>query len=284
MSLALGNEGTTLWQGRASTRTPFTLTEVRCGDAVFPLIGGASTPKDLALGCGNRGETPQLAFSAPVQDLTLTALRKLVRLEPSVPDLRFQVYGTRVQLRRQVRPRHALQDDARPARRSTTTRSVALREVKSAEVYFHLGWKTPFLAWQQSTAMLELKGPRTVPLRGYGEPRADVRVLPHRPAPQRPVALPRGAGGGRRAVGAALPRRGAGEPGARGRRQSRRSTCACSARRWCRAWSTCRWPTSRAPRPSASTSKPLLDDVVGAGKPGTYLVGLRRLTGKPERA
>ena len=30
--------------------------------------------------------------------------------------------------------------------------------------------------------------------------------------------------------------------------------------------------------------KPLLDPVVGAGKPGTYLVGLRRLTGKPERA
>ena len=59
ISLALGNEGTTLWQGRASTRTPFTLTEVRCGNAVFPLVGGASTPKDLALGCGNRGDQPQ---------------------------------------------------------------------------------------------------------------------------------------------------------------------------------------------------------------------------------
>src|SRR5262249_31825402 len=30
--------------------------------------------------------------------------------------------------------------------------------------------------------------------------------------------------------------------------------------------------------------KPLLDPVVGAGKPGTYLIGLRRLTGQPERA
>ena len=75
---------------RASTRTPFTLIEVRCGSAMFPLIGGASTPKDLALACGNRGDMPQLVFSAPVQDLTLTGLRKLVRLEPSVPDLRFQ--------------------------------------------------------------------------------------------------------------------------------------------------------------------------------------------------
>ncbi|HEY1087641.1 MAG TPA: Ig-like domain-containing protein, partial [Archangium sp.] len=98
ISLALGNEGTTLWQARASTRTPFTLTEVRCGNAVFPLVGGASTPKDLALSCGNRGDQPQLGFSAAVADLSLTALRKLVRLEPAVPDLRFQVYGSRVQL------------------------------------------------------------------------------------------------------------------------------------------------------------------------------------------
>ena len=157
VSLALGNEGITLWQGRASTRTPFTLTEVRCGDAVFPLVGGASTPKDLALGCGNRGDTPQLAFSAPVQDLTLTALRKLVRFEPSVPDLRFEVFGTRVQLRGKFVPdtlykmtlaSAPIHDDAQRA----------LRAVKTADVYFHLGWKTPFLAWQQSTAIAGAEG------------------------------------------------------------------------------------------------------------------------------
>ena len=282
VSLALGNEGTPLWQGRASTRTPFTLTEVRCGSAVFPLIGGASTPKDLALGCGNRGETPQLAFSAPVQDLTLTALRKLVRLEPSVPDLRFQVYGTRVQLVGKFVPdtlykmtlaSAPLRDDAqRP-----------LREVKSAEVYFHLGWKTPFLAWQQSTAILELKGPRTVPLRGYGEPRADVRV--HRidpfhnglwPFPGAPVVVDE-------QLAPPFP----GEEPANPELASAGVTP--EHLRLLGSPLVSRLVELPLSDKSSTTTfgldlKPLLDEVVGAGKPGTYLVGLRRLTGKPERA
>src|SRR5207344_2515566 len=44
------------------------------------------------------------------------------------------------------------------------------------DVFFYLGWKKPFLRWKQGQALLESKGPRMVPLVGYGEPRADVRV------------------------------------------------------------------------------------------------------------
>src|SRR5205085_493717 len=80
VSLALGSEGTTLWQGRASTQTPFHLDSIACGGDKFSLIGGGSAPRDMALSCGNRGEAPQLVFSAPVQDLTLTSLKRLVRL------------------------------------------------------------------------------------------------------------------------------------------------------------------------------------------------------------
>lgn len=282
VSLALGNEGTTLWQGRASTRTPFTLTEVRCGNAVFPLIGGASTPKDLALGCGNRGDMPQLAFSAPVQDLTLTALRKLVRLEPSVPDLRFQVYGSRVQLVGKFVPDtlYKLSLSSAPIRDDAQR---ALREVKPADVYFHLGWKTPFLAWQQSTAILELKGPRTLPLRGYGEPRADVRV--HRidplhnglwPFPGSPLVVDEQS---------APPFPGEEPP-------NPDLQCAGATREHLRLLGTplvSRLVELPLSDKSGTTTfgldlKPLLDDAVGANKPGTYLVGLRRLTGRPERA
>ena len=285
VSLALGNEGTTLWQGRAATRTPFTLTEVRCGNALFPLVGGASTPKDLALSCGNRGDLPQLVFTAPVQDLTLTTLRKLVRLEPSVPDLRFQAYGSRVQLVGKFVPdtlyklslaSAPVKDDAqRP-----------LRDVKPADVYFHLGWKTPFLAWTQGTAMLEAKGPRTLPLRGYGEARADVRIyrvdpmhaglwpFPASPIvvdeqsdppfpgeePQVPVTPNSYADSGSltrhiRLLGSPLVSRLVELP--------------------------------LADKSGATTFgldlRSLLDDVVGTNRPGTYLVGLRRLTGRPER-
>ena len=55
-------------------------------------------PREQALDCGSAGNTPQLVFSAPVNYLSLTDLKKLVRLEPSVPDLRPTMYGKRVQL------------------------------------------------------------------------------------------------------------------------------------------------------------------------------------------
>lgn len=285
VSLALGNEGTTLWQGRASTRTPFTLTEVRCGNAVFPLVGGASTPKDLALGCGNRGDMPQLVFSATVQDLTLTSLRKLVRLEPSVPDLRFQVYGSRVQLVGKFVPdtlykmtlgSSPIRDDAQRT----------LRDVKAADVYFHLGWKTPFLAWTQGTAMLEAKGPRTLPLRGYGEARADVRVYRvdafHTglwPYPESPVVIDEQS-----------------EPPFPGEEpnvpaQPTSYVDASTLQRHIRLLGSplvSRLVDLPLQDKSGATTfgldlKPLLDDVVGANRPGTYLVGLRRLTGRAER-
>ena len=282
VSLALGNEGATLWQGRASTRLPFTLTEVRCGNAVFALVGGASTPKDLALGCGNRGEMPQLVFSAPVQDLTLSALRKLVRLEPSLPDLRFEVFGARVQLIGKFVPdtlykmtlaSAPIRDDAQRA----------LREVKAAEVYFHLGWKAPFLAWTQSNALLELKGPRSVPLRGYGEARADVRV--HRidpfhnglwPFPASPVMVDEHSA-----------------PPFPGEEPANPELAAAGVKaehlRLLGSPLVSRLVELPLADKSGTTTfgldlKPLLDEALGAGKPGTYLVGLRRLTGKPERA
>jgi uncharacterized protein YfaS (alpha-2-macroglobulin family) len=285
VSLALGTEGTTLWQGRASTRTPFTLTEVRCGNAVFPLIGGASTPKDLALGCGNRGDMPQLVFSAPVQDLTLTALRKLVRLEPSVPDLRFTGYGSRVQLVGKFVPDtlYKLTLGSAPIRDDAQR---PLRDVKSADVYFHLGWKTPFLAWTQGTAMLEAKGPRTLPLRGYGEARADVRVYRVDPLhtglwpyPESPVVIDEQSD----------PPFPGEEPGVSNVPGSYADASTVKQNiRLLGSPLVSRLVDLPLQDKSGATTfgldlKPLLDDVVGANRPGTYLVGLRRLTGRSER-
>lgn len=286
VSLALGSEGTTLWQGRASTRTPFTLTEVHCGGASFPLVGGASTPRDLALACGNRGDQPQLLFSAPVQGLTLTALRKLVRLEPAVPDLHFQVWGSRVQLQGRFVPdtlyklslaSAPLQDDA----------GRGLREVKPADVYFHLGWRSAFLTFQQSTAMLEAKGPRTVPLRGYGETRADVRIYRVDPLhtglwpfPGSPIVVDEESDPPFPGEEPEVPGPGAGYVDEAVLRANIRLLGSPLVSRLI--------DLPLADKSGTTTFgldlKPLLDPVVGANRPGTYLVGLRRLTGRPERA
>ncbi len=285
VSLALGNEGTTLWSGRLSTRTAFTLQGVQCGNANFPLIGGASTPKDLALGCGNRGDLPQLIFTSPPADLTLTSLRKLVHLEPSVPDLHFALYGERVQLQGKFVPDTLYKLSLSPSPiRDDAGRP--LRDVKAADVYFHLGWKASFLRFTQSTAIIEAKGPRMVPLQGYGEPRADVRVYRVDPLhtglwpfPSSPIVLDEQSAPpfpGEEPTVPSIP----GPNDARSLSQHLRLLGSPLVSRLVEL------PLADK---AGTTSfgldlKPLLDDVVGTNRPGTYLIGLRRLTGRAERA
>ncbi len=280
VSLALGTEGTTLWTGRLSTRTPFTLQSVQCGNATFPLVGGASTPKDLALGCGNRGDMPQLVFSAQVSDLTLTSLHKLVHLEPSVPDLRFTPYGERVQLQGKFVPDtlYKLTLGSAPIRDDAGR---TLRDVKPADVYFHLGWKASFLRFTQSTAIVEARGPRMLPLQGYGEPKADVRVYRVDPLhaglwpfPSSPIVVDE-------QTAPPFPGEEPTTPDIPGAIDSQ------SLQKHLRLLGS---PlVSRlvdlplADKANTTTFgldlKPLVDQ-----RPGTYLVGLRRLTGRSERA
>lgn len=287
VALALGSEGTTLWTGRASTRTAFSLNGVRCGSNDFSLLGGGSTPRDLALSCGSGGDTPQLSFSAPVKDLTLTQLRKLVQLEPAVKDLHFTQHQSQVQLhgkfipntlyKMMLGPAAIVDDSDRP-----------LRPVKPAEVYFHLDWKAAFLKWNQSTALVESKGPRMLPLTGYGDPRADVRIYRvdplHQglwPFPASPVV-----------VGEQLPppfpgeepdlikHPGAGYVDANTLLQHLRLLGSPLVSKVVDLPLADKGNTTRF----GLDLKPLLDGAVGPNKPGTYLVGLRRLTGNAERS
>ncbi len=285
VALALGSEATTLWQGRASTRTAFGLVAVRCGNAEFPLVGGASTPKDMALGCGNRGDAPQLVFSAPLPSLTMTQLRQLVRFEPAVADLRFTLYGSRVQLGGKFLPDTLYKLTLGPAA-IVDDASRPLRDVKPADVYFHLGWKASFLRWTQATAVLEAKGPRMLPLSGYGEPKADVRVYRvdalHNalwPFPQSPVVIDEQAAPPFPGEEPDVPE----QPGTVGADVLRAHLKLLGSPLVSRV-------VDLPLADKAGTTnfgldlKPLLDGVVGANRPGTYLVGLRRLTGRPERS
>lgn len=283
-ALALGSEGTTLWQGRAATRPAFGLVEVRCGAASFAVQGGASTPRDLALACGSSGDAPVLVFSAPVKDLTLSALRKLVRLEPAVADLRFSTYGSRVQLLGRFVPDtlYALRLGSAPIRDDADR---PLRELSPATVYFHLGWKAAFLRWSVANAIVEAKGPRMLPLTGYGDPRADVRV--HRvdalhtglwPFPESAVVVDEQS---------APP-----FPGEEPKAQDIPGGLDANILRQHLRLLGTPLVSKVVDLPLAQKGgttqfgldlKALLDPVVGEGRPGTYLVGLRRLTGRPER-
>jgi uncharacterized protein YfaS (alpha-2-macroglobulin family) len=285
LALALGDEGKALWSGRASTRTAFTLLEVACASDRMAVVGGPKGAKENALDCGSQGELPQLVFSATPGPITLTAIKKLVRLEPSVPDLRASVFGSRVQLEGKLVP-DTLYKMKLAAAPLNDSEGRALSEPGDVELYFYVGWKRPFLRMRDGQSMLERNGPRMIPLVGYGEPRADVRI--HRvdplhtgmwPFPATPVVVNEQS---------APPFPGE-EPDApplgsyvdqAGLQQHVRLLGSPLVSR------VFDLPLLDK---SGTTSFGLdvgtaLDSAVGTRKPGTYLVGVRRLQGTPERA
>ncbi|BDG03197.1 alpha-2-macroglobulin family protein [Anaeromyxobacter oryzae] len=284
VALALGDEGSVLWTGKLSTQAPFHLAKVRCGDAEAQALPGAGAPRDLALSCGERGERPELIFSAPVAGLTLSALKRLVRLDPAVPDLGFEVQGARVQLRGRFLADvlYRMRIDGAPV---VDDAGRALRDPGGMTLFFYRGARSPFLRWSQGTAILEANGPRMLPLQGYGDARADVRI--HRVDPWFTGLWPFPQGGVTVDEDQPPPFPGE-EPAAPGLGDRDDSALARHLR------------LLGSPLVSKVVALPLdkragatrfgldvgalLDPAVGKGRPGTYLVGLRRLAGPARRS
>ncbi len=285
LALALGDEGKSLWTGRASTRGAFTLLEVSCGGDRASVVGAPRAQKERALDCGSQGEAPQLVFSAPPAELTLTAVKKLVHLEPSVPDLRARVFGSRVQLEGKLVPDtlYKMRVQAAPV---VDNEGRPLVDPGAVELYFYVGWKRPFLRFREGQSMLEERGPRMVPLVGYGEPRADVRIYridPLHPGlwpfPSSPVVVNEDAPPPFPGQEPAMPPVGT----------YVEAGVLASHLRMLGSPLVSKVVDLPLGDKSGSTSfgldiGPMLDAAVGAHRPGTYLVGLRRLQGPPERS
>jgi len=286
VSLALGEEDKVLWTGRLATRRPFHLSAIQCGGARLPLQGSARAPRDVPLACGSGGETPQLVFSAPVADLGLSALRKLVRFEPAVEGLRHEVFGKRVVLKGNFVPDKLYRLSLRPAPVSDDA-GRRLQDPGDVEAFFFLGWRQPYVRWEQGSAILEALGPRMLPLAGYGEPRADLRIYRIDPLhdglwpfPASPITVAEEAPP---PFPGEEPERDPWDPGT-----VEPSALVQHLRLLGSPLVSRVVDLPLADRGAAAhfglDVGPLLDQAVGARRPGHYLVGLRRLQGSPERS
>jgi alpha-2-macroglobulin len=282
VALALGDAGSVLWTGRLSTQAPFHLARLRCGDAEAQVLPGAGAPRDLALSCGQRGERPELVFSAPVAGLTLSALKRLVRLEPAVPDLGFEVQGARVALRGRFLPDvlYRMRLEGAPV---SDDAGRPLRDPGGMTLFFYRGARAPFLRWTAGAAIVEANGPRTLPLEGYGDARADVRV--HRVDPWFTGLWPFPASGVTTDEDAPPP-----FPGEEPAAPALGDGPDVVARHLRLLGSPLVSKVVALPLEGRAGATrfgldlgALLDPAVAKGRPGTYLVGLRRLTGPARR-
>jgi alpha-2-macroglobulin len=239
--------------------------------------------KERALNCGNGGELPELVFSAPPTNLTLTTLRQLVRFEPAVNDLSFESFGSRVRLKGSFRADTLYTLTFGPAPLIDDTQR-AIRPVPNAAAFFHVGFRTPSLRFVQSTALLEAYGPHAVRLEGFGERQADVRV--HRIDP-----LARGLWPFPKRVPTtdddARPPFPGEEPVARSDNTFEARDLSPHLRLLGTPLVSTLVSLPFTEKPLTQSVpldlKPLLDPVVGTNRPGTYLVGLRRVSTRSER-
>lgn len=282
-ALALGDEGRTLWAGALSTRTPFHLSELRCGSAQLRLTQQGEEGRSLPLACGASGEGPQLVFSADLSEVTPSALLQLVKLSPAVPDLHADTYGGRLSLRGRFVPDTLYRMQVGPAPISDRD-GRALQGAAPLTAFFYLGKRSPFLRFSQGSALLELNGPRNLPLQGEGDTRADVRI--HRVDPLHPGLWPWPAAPVTIDEERAPPFPGE-EPPVPGLDQ-RGSDLKAHLRLLGSPLVSklVELPLANRSGPSrvGLDLGPLLDAAEGGRKAGTYLVGLRRLVGSPQGA
>jgi len=180
LSLApLGSRGATPEQFTAlsfSTARPFRATQLGCQRARLPVsLDGATYDEGQALNCGAGDAVVLVDFTAPPSDPGVLQGKNLLRFEPSVEGLSYQLSGRRLlvkgRFQRDLRYRVTLTPSDLTDRRG---RALELDGPTTAHLFFQK--RAPYLRWTDSQGIIERFGPLRAPLQGRGHARADVRV------------------------------------------------------------------------------------------------------------
>ncbi len=158
------------------TQTVFRLTGIGCESVVFPVAAKGSTyPIEQPLQGGDGDEPLFLEFSHDLGPVSMAAVKQLVRFEPTVRNFRFKISGKRLNLHfspeREQIYRLTLQETVlrdRNGRDLSTFGDTAL--------YFYYTQADPYLRWRQSRGILERYGAQKFPMEGRGEEQVDLRV------------------------------------------------------------------------------------------------------------
>jgi uncharacterized protein YfaS (alpha-2-macroglobulin family) len=264
------------------TAERFRVVALGCPGAQAPIASaGSRYSREQALRCNREARQVWVEVSAPLPaELPPVAARNLVRFEPAVPGLKFAVSGRQLVASGDFSRDTLYRVWLAPAAGIADGKGRPLEIRGQSEVFVTFPRLSGFLRWTASQGIVERLGPQQLPLEGRGFERVDLRIHPVDPLdrsfwpfPDAPVAIdessrPPGPGeepepwrAADRAVNAAtLDRylRALGSPPV--------SELAALPLR--RAGGTARFGLDLGPH---------LARIAGAGAPGTYVVGIRRL-------
>jgi uncharacterized protein YfaS (alpha-2-macroglobulin family) len=269
-----------------STAEPFRVVEIGCRDKQYPVTSdGTRYTKDQAIRCASGRRTVVVSFSASPKAFGPVEGRNLVRFTPAVPKLEFNLQGKTLEVSGEFAWETLYAVSLAPAPVADDKgRRLDLRG--GSEVFLFFPRRPAYVRWGASQGVVERLGPQTVPVEGRGQERLDLRI--HRvdpldrsfwPFPDQPVVVdeskrPPGPGEEPEAHAVAQPI----SPFELGRHLA----------------------TLGSPPVSALVDLPLRRDggsasfgldlaahlarIAPKGQPGTYLVGLRDVSGPSQRA
>ncbi len=159
-----------------ATQTIFRLTGIGCGSVVFPIAAkGSVYPVEQPLQGGGDDEPLFLEFSHELGPVSIATVKRLVRFEPAVKNFRFTVSGKRLNLHfrpeREQIYRLTLQETD-----LTDGNGRDLLTFGETSLYFYYTHADPYLRWRQSRGILERYGAQKFPMEGRGEEQIDLRI------------------------------------------------------------------------------------------------------------
>jgi uncharacterized protein YfaS (alpha-2-macroglobulin family) len=253
---------------------------------LLPLaLGGTKYGREQAVDGGASAPRLAIEFSAAPETLTLSMVKALLRTTPAIPEMTFSQSGLYLYVTGKVDRDTLYQAEIMPAI-VHDLHGRLLQMAGPSEFYFYFPRQSAYLRWAQSQGILERYGPQMFPLSGRGDTRVDLRIYKIEPLnrgfwpfPSNPIivdeqARPPGPGE---------------EPPSAETLNSYVSPQELARRIKLLGSPAISRIVNLPLRPGGGATgfglplKDLLAEISGAGAPGTYLVGIRRLNAETNR-
>lgn len=269
-----------------STAAPFHAVRFGCPGEHYPAASeGVSYARERALRCKGDKRAIHVAFSQAMAPLSPVKARNLIRLSPQVEDLRFEVVDDTLVVRGRFAADTLYQVRLEPAAAIEDIKGRKLTMKAASELYLSFPSRPGFVRWQTGDGIAERFGPQMVPLKTRGVERVDMRIHPIDPLDRSLWPFPQSLS----TDDSRMP------PGPGEEPLAHSVLYSASAETVTRHLSTFGSPSVselvklNAPQGDNSASlglnlRPYLARISGENKPGTYLIGIRRLDSEGERS
>lgn len=164
-----------------ATALPFRVVSAGPPSMQYPVTSdGSRYARDKAINGGSEGRYVEVTFSTSPRPLGAVEIRNLVRFTPAVDNLVFHQQGTTLRISGAFAWDTVYGMALSPTPLSDES-GRTLEMKRTSELFFYFPRRPSYLRWGKSQGVVERFGPQRVPAEGRGMERVDIRIYPVKP-------------------------------------------------------------------------------------------------------